>query len=405
MRLYLQQCFLFLLLLSCSIKSEAGIHESISSFFGTSDSQLVVEEMLALADIEINGTRPWDIKVNNDQFYARILKDGSLGFGESYMEGWWDCEALDQMMFRIIRADLENNLKPTLAMKWSVFKAKFMNKQDKKGSLKVIDEHYQLGNDLFENMLDELMAYSCGYWKSAATLDDAQKAKFDLIAMKLGFKPGMRILDIGCGWGGFAKHVSEKYGVEVVGVTLSENQAVYAREITKGLPVEIRIQDYRDVNEKFDRIIEIGMFEHVGYKNYRTFMELVHRNLKDDGLVMIHTIGRDTTSTTVDPWIDRYIFPNGNLPSVAQIGESVEGLFVMEDWHNFSAYYDTTLMNWFDNFDNSWDTLKSAYPAPFYRMWKYYLQSCAGAFRARNIQLWQVVLSKKGVVGGYQSVR
>lgn len=371
----------------------------------TSEAYQVVKEVLAFADVQIDGSRPWDMIVHNQALYNRVLKDQSLGLGESYVQGWWDCPALDEMMFRILRAGLEKNFKPTWAMRWAVFKAKVFNYQSKSNSMAVIDQHYQLGNDLFVNMLDELMTYSCGYWKNATTLNEAQRAKYDLIARKLGLKPGMRVLDIGCGWGGFAKYVAQNYGVSVVAITLSENQAEYAREFCKGLNVEVRVQDYRDVNELFDRIIEIGMFEHVGNKNYRTFMEMVHRSLKDDGMLMLHTIGNNMSLVTCDAWIDKYIFPNGHLPSIAQIGTAIEGLFVMEDWHNFSADYDKTLMAWYQNFESSWDKLKASYSPAFYRMWKYYLLSCAGAFRARDIQLWQVVLAKQGVLGGYETVR
>lgn len=370
-----------------------------------SDPKQVVTEIVAVADVQINGTRPWDIQVHNEAFYNRVLKDQSLGLGESFMEGWWDCASLDECIFRIMRADLEKNLKPTLAMKWAVLKAKLFNLQTKSGSMDVIDEHYQLGNDLFEEMLDELMTYSCGYWKSAKNLDEAQAAKYDLIARKLGLTPGMRVLDIGCGWGGFSKFIAQNYGVEVVGITLSENQAEYARKVCAGLPVEIRIQDYRDVKDTFDRVVEIGMFEHVGEKNYRTFMEIAYKCLKPNGMVMLHTIGSNVSTVNCDAWIDKYIFPKGHLPSIAQIGKSIEGLFVMEDWHNFSADYDKTLMAWFENFDKSWDKIKGAYSPEFYRMWKFYLLSCAGAFRARQIQLWQVVLSKEGVLDGYKTVR
>ncbi len=385
---------------------EAGpdsIRGSVANSYGT--EQKVCEEILAFADVKIGGKRSWDIEVHDEALYSQLLKDGSLGFGESYMAGLWDSPVLDECIFRILRSRLEDNLRPTWAMRWSVLKAKLFNTQHKTGSLQVIHQHYQLGNDLFENMLDGLMTYSCGYWKNAANLDEAQKAKYDLIAQKLGMKPGMRVLDIGCGWGGFAKHIAGKYGVEVVGVTLSENQAEYAKKVCEGLPVSILVQDYRDVEGQFDRIVEIGMFEHVGLKNYRMFMETVHSHLKDDGLVMLHTIGRDRSKYTVDPWIERYIFTNGHLPSIAQIAKSIEGLFVMEDWHNFSADYDKTLMAWFHNFDKNWDKIKASYPDPFYRMWKYYLLSCAGGFRARTLQLWQVVLSKEGLLGGYQSVR
>ncbi len=371
------------------------------------DSKQAVTEILAKADIQINGTRPWDIVVHNEAFYDRVLRDQSLGFGEAYMLGWWDCPALDQCIFHLEKAELDKTLKPTMAMRWAVIKAKLFNLQTKKDSLDVIELHYQLGNDLFEKMLDQLMTYSCGYWKNASTLDEAQRAKYDLIARKLGFKSGMRVLDIGCGWGGFAKFVAENYGVEVVGVTLSENQAAYARKVCANLPVEIRVQDYRDVNEQFDRIVEIGMFEHVGEKNYRTFMEITNRCLKPDGMLMLHTIGSNVTTVTCNAWIDKYIFPKGHLPSIAQVGASIEGVYVMEDWHNFSADYDKTLVAWFQNFHANWDAIKSqnSYPSTFYRMWKFYLLACAGSFRARQMQLWQVVLSKGGVLGGYQTVR
>jgi len=368
-------------------------------------SQVVVEEIIQVADIKINGDKPYDIQVLDDRFYTRVLKDGSLGLGESYMQGWWESDQLDETMFRIVHADLENNVKPTWSMKWAVLKAKVFNQQSKSKSLEVIDQHYQLGNDLFQLMLDDLMTYSCGYWENANNLNDAQKAKYDLIAKKLNFQKGMRVLDIGCGWGGFSKHVSDNYGVEVVGITLSENQAEIARKFCKNSNVEIRVQDYRDLNEKFDRIVEIGMFEHVGPKNYREFMEVVYRSLNENGQLMLHTIGSNQTSVISDPWIDKYIFRNGHIPSIAQIGTSTEGLFVMEDWHNFGPDYDTTLVKWYKNFDNNFPQIKNNYPDPFYKMWKYYLLSCAGAFRARNIQLWQVVFSKKGTLGRYTTVR
>jgi cyclopropane-fatty-acyl-phospholipid synthase len=378
-----------------------------SLLFGDASSyKKSVQDILEVADIEIDGTRSWDISVHNDDFYPMVLENGSLGLGESYMAAWWDSKALDECMFHILRARLEENIRPTWKMHWEYLKAKIFNMQNRSRSMKVIDIHYQLGNDLFKAMLGPTMAYSCGYWKNATNLNEAQIAKFDLIARKLGMQKGMRVLDIGCGWGGFSKYIAEHYGVEVVGITLSEKQAMYARQACKGLPVEIRVQDYRDVKEEFDRVVEIGMFEHVGLKNYREFMEIVHRCLKKDGIFMLHTIGTDISNTGAgDPWIEAYIFPGGHLPSIAQIGTSIEGLFVMEDWHNFSADYDKTLMAWWANFDRAWPELKEHYADPFYRMWKYYLMACAGGFRARTIQLWQVVLSKEGVIGGHNSVR
>jgi len=171
------------------------------------------------------------------------------------------------------------------------------------------------------------------------------------------------------------------------------------------LPIELRLQDYRDVHETFDHVISLGMFEHVGYKNYRTYMEVASRCLKDDGLFLLHTIGGNMSVTHTDPWIERYIFPNSMLPSLAQIGKAIEKIFVMEDWHNFGADYDKTLMAWFHNFNKHWDTLKGKHGDRFYRMWKFYLLASAGGFRARKNQLWQIVLSKNGVPGGYASIR
>lgn len=367
-----------------------------------SSSKELVQELFAVADIQFNGTRPWDIQVHDEEFYTRVLRDGSLGFGESYTEGMWDCDKLDECISRIFKGKVYENASNSWPIILTAVKAKLFNLQDKPGSMAVIDQHYQIGNDLYQAMLDPTLAYSCGYWKDVSDLDLAQEAKYDLICKKLNFKPGMRVLDIGCGWGGFAKYAAKNYGVEVLGITLSSNQAEEARLTNRGLPVEIRVIDYRDMNEHFDRIVEIGMFEHVGVKNYREFMEVVHRNLKDDGLFMLHTIGSNVGSDAVDPWIDKYIFPNGHLPSIAQIGISTEGLFVMEDWHNFGPDYDKTLLAWYDNFSRKFADKTDP---SFNRMWKYYLLSCAGGFRARDIQLWQVVFSKNGVPGGYTSVR
>ena len=374
------------------------------SFGGMSGPQQTVEELFNHADVQINGKRPWDLQVHDEAFYSRVLRDSSLGFGETYMEGLWDAQQLDECIFRVVQAKLAEKTYSWPAL-LTIAKAKLFNLQSKSKSLEVIEKHYQLGNDLYRNMLDPSLTYSCGYWKEANTLEEAQNAKYDLICKKLHLRPGMQLLDIGCGWGGFAKFAATHYGVHVIGITLSENQAEYARSICAGLPVEIRIQDYREVTEQFDRVIEIGMFEHVGAKNHREFMEIVHRCLKKDGLFLLHTIGSNVTTLTTDPWIDTYIFPNGQLPSIAQIGTAIENLFVMEDWHNFGADYDKTLMAWYENFEKNWAHLSTKYDATFYRMWRYYLHSCAASFRAREIQLWQVVLSKHGVKGTYLSVR
>ncbi|HET7586664.1 MAG TPA: cyclopropane fatty acyl phospholipid synthase [Gammaproteobacteria bacterium] len=358
------------------------------------------EELLRSADIEIDGSRPWDIRVHDPRLYARTFAEGSMGLGEAYMDGWWDCARLDEFFTRLLGARIDARV-----LTWKdglrSLEARLFNQQSRSRSFEIGRRHYDNGNRLYERMLDKHMMYSCGYWKDAQTLDEAQEAKLDLICRKLDLKPGMRLLDIGCGWGGMVKFAAERYGVEAVGVTVSEQQANYARESCRDLPIDIRLEDYRNIEGRFDRIVSIGMFEHVGYKNYRTYMETARRLLADDdGLFLLHCIGTNTSVNKTDPWIARYIFPNSMLPSARQITTAIEGLFIFEDWHNFGPDYDPTLMQWLHNFRVHWNELKNDYDNRFYRMWTYYLQASAGTFRCRRSQLWQVLLSPRGVRGG-----
>lgn len=365
----------------------------------------ILHEYLVPADVRINGGREWDIRVYNDDFYPKILAGGSLALGETYMDGWWDCDALDELFYRLQRAILKDKIKRPGKSLWSLFRAKLSNLQSRAKVVNVGGTHYNRTRELYQEMLDKRMVYSSAYWKSATDLDEAQEAKLDLICRKIMLEPGMRILDIGCGWGSFAKYAAENYGVEVVGITVSEEQHKLGVEMCEGLSVELRLQDYREIDEKFDRIVSVGMFEHVGAKNYRTFMNMVRRSLVPDGLFLLHTIGANTTNKILDPWFNKYIFPDSLTPSPRQVSEAAEGLFIMEDWHNFGADYDKTLMEWHANFQNGWDSLKSQFDERFYRMWKYYLLSSAGSFRARSSQLWQIVFSVSGVNRGYESVR
>ncbi len=360
--------------------------------------------LLQTVDVRVDGNRPWDLKVQNPRFFPRLFAQGSMGLGESYMDGWWDCERLDQFFFHVLRGKLEDCVHP-LSVLPTVLLSRLFNFQKPSRSKIIAEKHYNIGNDLFACMLDRNLNYSCGYWAAADDLEQAQERKLALIFRKLGLKPGMRVLDIGCGWGAAAKLAAARYGVEVVGITVSDQQAGYAREACRDLPVEIRLQDYRRLNETFDRIFSIGMFEHVGYKNYRLFFKTVKRCLAPEGLFLLHTIGNNQTGTTTDPWINRYIFPNSMLPSVRQIAAAAEGFFVMEDWHGLGPHYDKTLMQWYQNFNASWENLKDAYGSRFYRKWKYYLLSCAGAFRARSIQVWQVLFSHEGILGDFEVVR
>lgn len=356
----------------------------------------VIRSLLAEAGIEINGGNPWDIQVHDERLYQRVLRDAALGLGESYMDGWWDCEALDEFIGRILNAQLDKKVKGNWATALYILKTKLFNCQKKSRAKIVGEHHYDLGNDLYQTMLDKRLNYTCAYWKNANNLDEAQEAKLDLICQKIELQPGMTVLELGCGWGSFARYAAEKYGARVVGINVSRQQVELGRELCQGLPVELRLQDYRQAEGKYDRVISIGIMEHVGYKNYRTYMEVVDRCLNDDGIAFIHTIGGNISTTYVNPWTDKYIFPNGMLPSIAQLARAMEGLLVVEDWHNFGPDYDKTLMAWYHNFESGWDRLKDKYGARFFRMWRFYLLSSAGGFRSRSQQLWQIVMTKPG---------
>lgn len=368
-------------------------------------SKKIVEGFFQSGGIKLNGPDPWDIQILDERFYDKVIAQGSLGLGEAYMEGWWEVECLDEWIFRLLLSRSQKKYQPTKKEIWYWLRAFVFNLQSKSRAYIVGEKHYDIGNDLFIKMLDKRMTYSCGYWKDANNLDEAQEAKMELVCKKIGLKPGMKILDIGCGWGSFVKYATEKYNVKAVGITISKNQLELAQNLCKGLPVTLRLQDYRDLNESFDRIISIGQMEHVGYKNYKTYFDIVHRSLANDGFFLLHTIGSNQSVRKVDPWIEKYIFPNGMLPSIKQLAKAFEKKFVMEDWHNFGESYDKTLMAWYKNFDSQWKEIKKDYDNRFYRMWKYYLLVSAGVFRARSIQLWQIVFSKNGTIGGYQSIR
>ena len=366
--------------------------------------QAAVAAVLARADVLVDGPRPWDMRVHEPGVFPRLLRNGALALGETYMEGAWDCEALDQMLTRLLRAQLDEAV-IGWADRWDALRARLFNRQRGGRAFEVGERHYDLGNDLYRAMLGARLVYSCAYWSEATELDAAQVAKLDLIARKLQLAPGMRVLDIGCGWGEALRHFAEHYGVSGVGLTISREQADFARERCAGFPVEIRVQDYHDVGGEFDRVFSVGMFEHVGVRNYRAYFETVHRCLRPHGLTLLHTIGTNRSTDRTDPWIERYIFPNSMLPSAAQITAASEGLFVHEDWHNFGADYDRTLQAWRRNIEAAWSRLPARYDERFRRMWRYYLHASMAAFRSRNAQLWQLVLSRDGVPGGYVAPR
>lgn len=364
-----------------------------------------IRDRLATADVQINGDRPWDIQVCNEKFYPRILLQGPISLGETYVEGWWECQELDEFFSRIFRGGVYAQITPN---NFDALRAKIINKfanlQTESDSFQLGEKHYDLNNELFKSILDKSMTCSCGYWKDAKTLDEAQEAKLDLVCHKLKLQSGMTVLDLGCGWGSFMKYAAEKYGVSCVGLTVSREQVKLGEELCQGLPVKFILQDYRQCEGKFDRVVSIEMLEHVGYKNHRAFMEVCHRCLSDDGLFLLETIGSSSSMTYGDSWFNKYLVYSVP-PSIAQIGNATEYLFVMEDLHNFGADFVPTELSWLNNFEENWEKLKPKYGEDLYRKWKFFFYYSASAFKSRYLQVWQIVFSKNGVVGGYQSVR
>ena len=372
-----------------------------------SESPKILRELVGIAGIRFNGDSPWDIQVYDDEMYRRVLSHGSLGFGESYMDGFWDCHALDELFYRLLSYDIEEKFVGWARVRLfgEVIRHQVFNQQSYQRAFHVGEQHYDIGNDIFEAMLDSSMSYSCGYWHRATNLEQAQFDKLDMICRKLELKKSETLLEIGCGWGGLAYHAAKHYGVKVTGITVSKEQQKLARQRCAGLAVNIELIDYRKLEGEFDKIVSVGMFEHVGQKNYAVYFDKVSHLLKDDGLFLLHTIGNYKTVPMMDPWIEKYIFTNGKLPSAAEITAELNDRFLIEDWHNFGHDYDKTLMAWWENFDSAWPDLESKYGKRFYRMWKYYLLSCAGFFRSRQGQLWQLVLSKRSRQQKYCSIR
>lgn len=365
-----------------------------------------VHALFAKAGVTINGPHPWDIQLHNDRFYNRVLAQGSLGLGESYMDRDWDCAALDQFFDRVISARLSEKLGLTLPLALLMLSAKLQNRQTERRASKVAAVHYDLAVDIFEATFDKRLTGSCGYWKTAQTLDSAQEDKLDLICRKIGLREGQSVLDIGCGWGSFIGFAAERYRADCAGVTVSPVQVEYINRRYPGMGLRPQLADYRAyLGPKVDRLVSVGMFEHVGAKNYRTYFQCARDYLKEDGLFLLHTIVENQRYPAIDPWQDKYIFPNGDLPSVGEIATAVEGLFVVEDFHNFGVDYDKTLMAWNENFQTHRTEMDSKHGDRFCRMWEYYLLQNAAAFRCRYISVGQFVLSPHGSRAGYQAVR
>lgn len=374
-------------------------------------SRDLCESVLDSAGVRVDGDRPWDIRVHDGRFWDRVVSDGTLGLGESYMDGWWDCDALDEMMARALRAGGERAIARNWRTAFHALRARVLNLQTRRRARQVARRHYDIDDSLYMSFLDPYNQYTCAYFKDlpADALDRAQEAKMDLICRKLRLREGDRVLDIGCGWGGLARWMAERHGCRVTGINIADGQVEYARRHVPSAAVEIVRMDYRDVPSAypgaFDKVVSVGMIEHVGWKNHGALFRAARSALRRDGLFLLQTCGQDVSRPIADPWIDRYIFPNGCVPSPAQLTSAAEGSFALEDWHSMGPHYDRTLMNWWQRFERAWPEFRERYGDRFFRMFRYYMLSCAGAFRARQMQLFQAVWSPEGLAGGYAAVR
>jgi cyclopropane-fatty-acyl-phospholipid synthase len=356
-----------------------------------------VEQLFRAADIRIGGGRPWDIQVHDERFFPRVLAGGTLGFGEAYVDGWWDCEALDVMCCCAIRARIEERFASSLRDLFAFTISLLSNRQSRRRACQVGETHYDLGNDFFQAMLDPWMQYSCALFGKGDDLAAAQRRKLEMICQRLQLQPGLRLLDVGCGWGGLAKYAAENHGCSVVGLTISREQQQFAERWCRGLDVQILLRDYREIQGTFDRAVSIGMVEHVGFKNYRTYLRKVADSLGKGGRFLCQGICNPVTSNQLDPWIRRYIFPNSLLPSLSRLTKAAEGLFLVEDLRNLGPHYDPTLVAWERNFQRAWPRFAEHFDERFRRMWRFYLLSCAGAFRARSLQVYSILFRKDGV--------
>jgi cyclopropane-fatty-acyl-phospholipid synthase len=360
-------------------------------------AEAMVRELFAAAGVTVNGDNVGDIQVKDTRFFGRLLREASMGLGESYLDGWWECDGLDTLVEKLLRADLRSKIQGNLRLSLLAIRARFTNMQSIGRADQVAKAHYDLGNDLYEAMLDKRMVYTCGYWQQAKNLEEAQERKLDLICRKAGLVSGMRVLDLGGGFGGFAAWAAEKYGCNVVSVTISKEQGQWARQHWAGLPIEFLIDDYRNITGLYDAVVSIGLLEHIGHKNHRTFMEVVARVLKPEGVGVLHTIGNNISRISGDPFVDKYIFPNAMSPSLSQLARAMEGLFIVEDVQNLGEHYAPTVIAWWKNFDAAWPRLRGPrYDDRFYRMWRFYLLGGAGLSRARDGQLYQFVITHPG---------
>lgn len=333
----------------------------------------------------------------------RLPFSPSLALGEAYAAGDLTISDGDihEVLTRLIHST--TTIPEMRLAKWTAFFQQwFLWQKDgwrKSQSAHNIHVHYDLGNAFYRLFLDEDMQYSCGYFRAADTdLDTAQRAKKAHIIKKLRLEHGANVLDIGCGWGGMAKTLASEYGAQVTGITLSQQQLEQASARLKdsNLPVEFALRDYRDEQGHYDRIVSVGMFEHVGKRQFPTYFQGVERLLAEDGIALIHTIGSTKASRGSDPFIAKYIFPGGYIPQLSEIMASIEATNLrvtdIEVWHD---HYAKTLRHWRQRFMAKRDEALAMFDERFCRLWEFYLAGCEATFSHKHNVVYQIQLTKK----------
>ena len=361
----------------------------------------VISELLAGAAVRINGDAPWDIQVYDEKVYRLILTQGSLGLGRAYMEGLWDSDQLDETFHRLLAADIDTKMVgwARVRLLGEVLRQRLFNLQSPQRAFQVAEQHYDIGNDVFESMLDSRMIYSCAYWEHASSLEQAQQHKLDMICRKLQLQPGERLLEIGCGWGGLAGHLADR-GAEVDAISLSDAQLAWARRHHMG-PRFLK-QDYRDTAGSYDGIVSVEMVEALGREYWPTFMDCVARNLKPGGRAAIQFISIrddlfDAYAASAD-FIQAYIFPGGLLIRTSEFRRLAEARgLAWQDQVDFGPDYAETLKTWRVNFNNAVveGCLPPGFDARFVELWRFYLLYCEGGFRGGGIDVHQVTLVKR----------
>lgn len=342
-----------------------------------------------------------DIIVNNNNFYTKLLKHGEIGLGESYVDKDWDSNNLEETLYNLIinQKKIENAIiknSPNLIIKKLLdIPSDIFSTDNTKNDIKF---HYDIGNKLYENMLGKSMLYSCAYfYKQGLSLDEAQYAKLDLIAKKLNLKEGMRVLDIGCGFGTAAIYLSKKFNVNILGISLSKEQINYFNSIYTGTQVQVIYKDYRELtrehNNSYDCIYSIGMFEHIGINNHIDYYNKCFKLLKTNGTMLIHTIVSNKRLYSHNSWITKYIFPGAELPHISDFTKKYTDNWLLQDLQCIGKSYSKTLLAWKKNINDS--SVFNNYDDKFKRTWNYYLLLCSAAFRAREITVFQLVYFKK----------